>query len=220
VQGEFLTDANGTATAAPISSLSVGNHTIRASFTDVGNIGGSSATLTQNVQVLSGAASGTTLTGAPSPARDVIVFNSGTLTRVSSSGNQTIKTGLIGRGVDVDSLGDIFAFSLEFGMNSIPGIPQRHQLVPSRRGGAAGVWRRPEAGAFSAPDRRFDHRITPDGRDYQRGPSPSADRNLLSQSRGHRCGRQPLLYGYVAEHRWPRAAAAGAVHRRADDRRQ
>ena len=74
-------NTKGVATAPPISSLGTGHHTITAALTstDTGEYQPAQGTLTQTVQVLTGAASGTSVIATPQPTANLYWTSGGAL---------------------------------------------------------------------------------------------------------------------------------------------
>ena len=116
-----LSGLDGVASAPPTSALSAGSHTISATTSGDSLYTAASGSLTQHVQVLSGKASGITLSTSPQQA-DNIYFQSrnvNTTFRTTASGTSAIGNPN-GFGIAVDPAGDIYSF----GYDPSTGAPQ------------------------------------------------------------------------------------------------
>ncbi len=112
--GTFPIDANGNGQGPTVASLSAGAHSVSARLFNRPRFVGSTGTLSQSVQVISGAASGTSLKMAPAPTASfyVLADASNALYKGSAAGRQRLlsTTSLSPRGLAVDASGDLYVF--------------------------------------------------------------------------------------------------------------
>ncbi len=115
-------NTNGVATLPAIGSLGVGGHTITAALTTgQTTYASTTGTLTQTVRVLTGSASGTSLTASPVPPGTVYFRDGGTavIHEKSASGTTTIVPYTAGDGLAVDATGDVYSQGTSFYSPSI-----------------------------------------------------------------------------------------------------